>query len=155
MANRVKVEALENPKIIGGIDEDCSIPKKKAKRKGNPAFVKGMKSLNPNGRPKGSKNKLTMELKQAIMTAMAMVGSDRKGKDGAEGYLAALAANHPEIFAKLLEKMIPFVMQAPDGPISIEYRSKHEVITRMRERGLPVPASLLLEANHSGSSTQQ
>jgi hypothetical protein len=37
------------------------------KKGGNPAFVKGMKSLNPKGRPKGSVNKYTL-LSREMMT---------------------------------------------------------------------------------------
>lgn len=36
------------------------------KRKGNPALVKGMKPLNPNGRPKGSINKYTALARQMM-----------------------------------------------------------------------------------------
>jgi len=36
------------------------------KRKGNPALVKGMKPLNPNGRPKGSVNKYTALARQMM-----------------------------------------------------------------------------------------
>lgn len=40
----------------------------KKKRKGNPALYKGMKSLNPAGRPKGSVNKYTA-LAREVMSA--------------------------------------------------------------------------------------
>ena len=40
------------------------------KPKGNPAFHKGMKPLNPTGRPKGSENKYTM-LAREVMSAKA------------------------------------------------------------------------------------
>jgi len=40
----------------------------KKKRKGNPALYKGMKPLNPNGRPKGSVNKYTA-LAREVMSA--------------------------------------------------------------------------------------
>lgn len=42
----------------------------KPKKRGNPAFVKGMKPLNPTGRPKGSENKYTM-LAREVMSAKA------------------------------------------------------------------------------------
>ena len=40
------------------------------KKRGNPAFVKGMKPLNPAGRPKGSENKYT-QLAREVMTSNA------------------------------------------------------------------------------------
>ena len=40
------------------------------KKRGNPAFHKGMKSLNPAGRPKGSENKYTT-LAREVMSAKA------------------------------------------------------------------------------------
>jgi len=40
------------------------------KKRGNPAFVKGMKPLNPTGRPKGSENKYTA-LAREVMSAKA------------------------------------------------------------------------------------
>ena len=43
---------------------------KKKKKRGNPAFHKGMKSLNPAGRPKGSENKYTT-LAREVMSAKA------------------------------------------------------------------------------------
>ena len=42
----------------------------KPKKRGNPAFKKGMKPLNPTGRPKGSENKYTM-LAREVMSAKA------------------------------------------------------------------------------------
>lgn len=54
----------DNQKSCG--DNNDSIESKPVKRKaGNPAFVKGMRSPNPKGRPKGKKNKTT-EFKEAL-----------------------------------------------------------------------------------------
>jgi hypothetical protein len=36
------------------------------KKQGNPAFYKGMKSINPGGRPKGSVNKITKLAKEML-----------------------------------------------------------------------------------------
>lgn len=43
------------------------------KRKGNPALVKGMKPLNPNGRPKGSVNRYTALARQMMSEQGAAV----------------------------------------------------------------------------------
>ena len=56
----------------------------KKKKKGNPALYKGMKPLNPAGRPKGSENKYTA-LARALMSenAEAIVATVlEKAKDG-------------------------------------------------------------------------
>ena len=56
----------------------------KNKKKGNPALYKGMKPLNPAGRPKGSENKYTA-LARALMSenAEAIVATVlEKAKDG-------------------------------------------------------------------------
>ena len=45
-------------------------PEEPKKKRGNPAFHKGMKPLNPTGRPKGSENKYTM-LAREVMSAKA------------------------------------------------------------------------------------
>ena len=57
---------------------------KNKNRKGNPALYKGMKSLNPAGRPKGSVNKYTA-LAQALMSENAeeiVATVLQKAKDG-------------------------------------------------------------------------
>jgi len=54
------------------------------KKKGNPAFHKGMKPLNPNGRPKGSENKYTA-LARSLMSENAeeiVATVLQKAKDG-------------------------------------------------------------------------
>lgn len=58
--------------------------KEESKRKGNPALYKGMKPLNPNGRPKGSENKYTA-LARALMSENAeeiVATVLQKAKDG-------------------------------------------------------------------------
>ena len=57
--------------------------------------IKGVELLVPEkgekhagaGRPKGSKNKITLGLKEAFLVALETVGEDGKGKNGLTGYL--------------------------------------------------------------------
>lgn len=71
-------------------------------------------------------------------------GSDGKGKDGLVGYLQWMSRKHPQPFAKLMEKLLPLQLTGKDGgPLQMEYRSKDEVVQRLKERGLPVPQSLM------------
>lgn len=96
------------------------------------------------GRQKGTPNKTTAEMKAIMIAAMDMVGSDGKGTDGAIGYLAMIAWENREVFGKLLERMFPFVLTGKDGgPVQLEYRSKADVVQRMKERGLPIPPTLM------------
>jgi hypothetical protein len=62
------------------------------------AFEKGQ-SGNPAGRPKGAVNKLTADLRDAIIDAFGQVG-------GAE-YLVEQARANPQAFMALLGKVIP------------------------------------------------
>ena len=73
---------------------------KTTKKGGNPALKKGGPSLNPNGRPKGSKNKFTT-LKEAFINAF--VGS---GGEEALTEFAKQARNKKE-FYKMIAKMLP------------------------------------------------
>src|SRR5262249_35138135 len=59
------------------------------------------------GRMKGSPNKVTRVLKDAILLAAEQVGEDQKGKDGLIGYLRGIAKVHPTTFAGLLARIIP------------------------------------------------
>lgn len=59
------------------------------------------------GRRKGSTNKATALLKDAIVLAAQAVGSDGKGKDGVTGYCEHLARNEPKAFAALMGRTIP------------------------------------------------
>ena len=59
------------------------------------------------GRRKGSPNKTTGALKEAILLAAEDVGEDAKGKGGLQGYLRKLAAVDTRSFASLLGKVLP------------------------------------------------
>jgi hypothetical protein len=55
------------------------------------------------GRKKGTPNKTTKLLKDALMEAADAAG----GKEGLVGYLTNLARKHPSVFATLLGKLLP------------------------------------------------
>ena len=55
------------------------------------------------GRPKGSKNKVTSLLKDAVIEAAVQAGN----KDGLVGYLKQQAIDHPTAFLTLLGKVLP------------------------------------------------
>lgn len=59
------------------------------------------------GRPKGSANKTTTSLKEAILSAAAEHGEDDMGKDGLTGYLRKVAREDVKAFAGLLGRVLP------------------------------------------------
>jgi hypothetical protein len=69
------------------------------------------------GRPKGTLNKTTTALKDAILLAAAQVGEDGAGKDDLTGYLRGLAKTEPKAFAGLLGRVLPMTVQGagPNG----------------------------------------
>ena len=69
------------------------------------------------GRKKGTPNKVSGQLKDAILEAAKKAG----GKDGIIGYLSAQATANPGPFMALLGKVLPLqVTGEGDGPLKIE-----------------------------------
>lgn len=66
------------------------------------------------GRAKGTPNKTTALLKDAILQAATLAG----GKEGLVGYLQIQAAENPGPFMALLGKVLPMqIVGDPDNPI--------------------------------------
>jgi len=74
--------------------------KKKLKKRGNPALHKGMTSLNPDGRPKGSKNYLTL-LEEALEAEAKKAGITYWER------LAQWCFVNPKLASSVLKKFIP------------------------------------------------
>jgi hypothetical protein len=108
-------------------------------------FVKGERRV---GRQKGTKNKLGVKIKEALLTALEMSGRDGKGKDGAVGYFVWLSRNEPVVFGGLIGKVLPMQVEVKD--MSEKRYTPEEAIERLRERGLPVPPSLTSLAGQVG-----
>lgn len=115
------------------------------KRRG---FVKGMEKKG--GREKGTRNKTTVLLKEAIIMAAECEGLDRKGKDGLVGFLRMLSRREPAVFGRLMEKLLPYQLTGKDGsPMQVVHSTKQQLLERMKEKGLPLPMSLLEMPTHS------
>lgn len=75
------------------------------------------------GRPKGSPNKTTALLKDAILRAAELAGNE-VGKEGMVSYLHAQAIANPGPFMTLLGKVLPIQLAGADGedglPTSIQ-----------------------------------
>lgn len=73
-------------------------------------FKKGQ-AANPKGRTPGVPNRMTRQLKEAILDAAASVGMDGKGKEGLEGFLIAQARKADNRgFMMLLGKVLPMTV---------------------------------------------
>jgi hypothetical protein len=126
----------------------------KMKRRGGEKFVKG--DPNPGrGRPKGSENKMTRILKEAVVVAAELVGNrlTREPKLALEGsglvaYLEWAAEHEPKAFLTLLGKVLPLQLHARSEFFRRErYVTVEEARARLRERGIPIEAvkHILLE----------
>lgn len=67
------------------------------------------------GRQKGTPNKTTALLKDAILKAAEMVGEDGAGKGKLVGYLKTLALTQPKSFAGLLGRVLPLQVTGEGG----------------------------------------
>lgn len=116
-------------------------------------FVKGQEKKG--GREKGTQNKTTVLLKEAILLAAQAEGSDRLGKDGLVGYLRTLARREPAVYGRLLEKLLPYQLTGKDGsPMQMVHRTKEQLVERFKERGLPLPQSLLVMPTHDSKQEE-
>jgi len=62
------------------------------------------------GRKKGSENKVTTELKEAILLAADEHGRDGAGEDGLKGYLRKVASEDTKAFTGLLGRVLPLTV---------------------------------------------
>jgi hypothetical protein len=77
------------------------------------------------GRPKGSANKVTVALKEAILRAGEEVG----GKEGLVGYLKMLARDNSSAYAGLLAKILPHQLATETGSHGrVEIRFKRIIV---------------------------
>lgn len=78
------------------------------------------------GRTKGTPNKLTREIKDAIVGAAAELGSNGKGKGGLQGFMKFLAREELKTFGTLIRAIIPTQINATVSPPRV-YRSPEEI----------------------------
>ena len=74
------------------------------------------------GRPKGSANKTTALLKDAILKAAEQAGN-KVGNEGLVSYLEHQASKNPAPFMALLGKVLPMTVAGdPDAPLNVVTR---------------------------------
>ena len=79
-------------------------------RNANGTFAKGHARLERAHRARGTLNKLTADIRRDCISGFAQHGFDGKGKDGFRGYVRFLATKHPKAAARLIEKILPYVV---------------------------------------------
>lgn len=83
------------------------------------------------GRPKGVPNKITTDLKRAILEAAEAAG----GEGGTAGYLARQADENPAAFMTLLGKVLPTTLTGPgDNGEHLHKVSADEAFARIASR---------------------
>jgi hypothetical protein len=80
------------------------------RRPGGTPFQPGV-SGNPAGKPKGTPNKFTVALREAILAAGEAAG----GEGGLTAYLTRLALENSSAFAGLLGKVLPTTLSADES----------------------------------------
>lgn len=120
------------------LDADRPMPKRAH------LFKKGEARPENSGRKPGQKNKYGRLLKDCLIIAAELEGEDGRGKDGLVGYLRKQSRTEPVAFMKMMEKLLPMQITGQDGsPVQIEHSTKDQIIERFKERGMPLPPSLL------------
>lgn len=95
------------------------------------------------GRPPGAKNKISGQAREDIMTAMADVGENGRGRGGRVGWLRRLARREPKAFAALYARLIPLDVQHGGDLPAQEHVHRHfhtinDLRAALKERGLNV-----------------
>jgi hypothetical protein len=127
----------------------------RAERKGKPStglipYKKGQPGL---GRQKGVKNKIPVRIKEALLEALELSGSNGKGRNGATGYFVWLSRAEPAVFGRMIEKILPMQLEVRDK--TNEKLTPDEAIERLKDRGLPVPESLMSLSTKVGEAIMQ
>jgi hypothetical protein len=99
------------------------------------------------GKPKGTPNKITVALKEAILAAGEAAG----GEGGLTSYLTRLALENSSAYAGLLAKVLPTTLAADEssGGLGVKmvferhiiYPNGHREIEGVTPKQLPAPAT--------------
>ena len=78
------------------------------------------------GRPKGSPNKTTALLKEAILLAAEAHGEDDNGSNGLQGYMRKVAREDMKAFCSLLGRVLPLQIEGQGENGEIIFKTVYE-----------------------------
>ena len=89
------------------------------------------------GRKQGSTNKMPRLLKEAILMAAELEGSNGNGKDKLVGFLRHVARDDLRSFVMLLGRVLPLQVHTKgDMRLEVPYRSVDEIRRELASRGI-------------------
>ena len=91
---------------------------------------------NTGGRPPGTPNKVSRTLRECVLMAGEIVGSDGKGRDGLLDYLVRIARRDPKTFCGLLGRLLPVDLHTKAEEPERTFRTIEEVRAEMLQRGM-------------------
>src|SRR4051794_2695046 len=104
-------------------------------KKPDTKFKPGMEKTG--GRKMGSVNKTPRLLKEAIILAAELEGSNQNGKDKLVGFLRRVARDDLRGFVMLLGRVLPLQVETKsDMRVEVPYRSLDEVRRELEHRGV-------------------
>jgi hypothetical protein len=98
-----------------------------------PGFQKGHAKVG--GRKKGGQNKITRDVKEAILAAGEKHGSDGKGKDGLVGAFLHVIRKKPEAWCSVAGKCMPS-QHTIRKETDLLYETIEEIEAEMKELGI-------------------
>ena len=88
------------------------------------------------GRPRGSQNFFTRDMKTAIIDACNELGFDGRGQEGMKGYMKFLGKNFPPVFAALIRAAMPAQVTVERVERHKPYESYEEVQEALERIGI-------------------
>jgi hypothetical protein len=116
------------------------------------SFKAGHAKIENSGRKRGVPNKLTADIKEAIVVACTMLGGsttkiDPEEVEGLVGYMVRLALHEPTTMGMLLRAALPLTLNQKQAEMR-DYLTEDEVRERLAALGMPWQTFYQLE-HHS------
>jgi hypothetical protein len=88
------------------------------------------------GRPPGSQNFFSREIKESVIRAANKVGLDGKGTGGMDGYLVRVALENQAVFCGLLRAVMGTQVTLEQTQPPKRYETLEEVLADLKSRGI-------------------